>query len=78
MEHKVDSLVTKFQTYITSQEKTPLSLTNTVVTEAAVRGTWWSEDFASKAILQFDCLAVDGYFFCPGRRPVTCTAISHI
>lgn len=41
-------------------------------------GTWWSEDFARKAILQLDRLAIDDDLFGPGRRSVACAAISHI
>lgn len=54
------------------------TLTHTVVTEATMGGTWWSEDFARKAILQFDCLTVDDHLLSPGRRPVARAAISHI
>lgn len=54
------------------------SLTHTVVTEAAVGGTWRSEDLAGEAILQLDCLAVDDHLLCPGGRPVAGAAVSHI
>lgn len=54
------------------------SLTHTIVTEAAVGGTWWSEDLAGEAVLQFDCLAVDDHLLGPGWRPVACAAVSHI
>lgn len=55
-----------------------VSLTHTVVTEAAVGGTWRSEDLAGEAILQLDRLAIDDHLLGPGRRPVASTAISHI
>lgn len=54
------------------------SLTHTVVTQAAVGGTWRSEDLAGEAILQFDCLAIDDHLFSPGRGSVARTAIGHI
>lgn len=55
-----------------------VQLTDAVVTEAAVGGTWWSEDFAGKAILQLNCLTVDDDLLGPGRRPVPRAAIGHI
>lgn len=59
-------------------QRISVSLTHTVVTEAAVGGTWRSEDLAGEAILQLDCLAIDDHLLGPGRRPVASTAIGHI
>lgn len=56
----------------------PMSLTHTVVAEAAVGGTWRPEDLAGEAVLQLDCLAVDEHLLGPGRRPVAGGAISHV
>lgn len=53
-------------------------LTHTVVTEAAVGGTRWSEDFAGKAIFQLDSLTIDDDLLGPGRRSVARAAIGHI
>lgn len=55
-----------------------LSLTHTVVAEAAVGGTWRSEDLAGEAVLQLDGLAVDDHLLRPGRGPVAGAAISHV
>lgn len=52
--------------------------THTVVTEAAVGGTWRSEDFAGKAIFQLHCLTVDDDLLGPGRGPVARAAIGHV
>lgn len=34
-------------------------LTHTVVTDAAVRGTWWTEDLACVAVFQLHYLVID-------------------
>lgn len=54
------------------------SLTHTVVAEAAVGGTWRSEDLAGEAVLQLDRLAVDDHLLRPGWRPVAGAAIGHV
>lgn len=54
-------------------------LTDTVVTEAAVWGTRWSEDLTGKAVLELDRLPIDDHLFRPGGRPVPWTgAIGYI
>lgn len=55
-----------------------VQLTDTVVTEAAVGGTWRSEDFAGEAIFQLNCLTIDDDLLGPGRRPVARAAVGHI
>lgn len=55
-----------------------LSLTHTVVAEAAVGGTWRPEDLAGEAVLQLDCLAVDDHLLGPGWGPVAGAAVSHV
>lgn len=55
-----------------------LSLTHTVVAEAAVGGTWRSEDLAGEAVLQLDCLAVDDHLLRPGGGPVAGAAVGHV
>lgn len=55
-----------------------LSLTHTVVAEAAVGGTWRPEDLAGEAVLQLDCLAVDDHLLGPGRGPVAGAAVGHV
>lgn len=55
-----------------------LSLTHTVVAEAAVGGTWRSEDLAGEAVLQLDCLPVDDHLLRPGGGPVAGAAVGHV
>lgn len=60
------------------RRRSELPLTHTVVAEAAVGGTWRSEDLAGEAVLQLDRLAVDDHLLGPGRGSVARAAIGHV
>lgn len=45
--------------FINCVQSALVPLTHAVVTQAAVRGSGWSEDFAGEAVFQFDRLAID-------------------
>jgi hypothetical protein len=60
----------KNSTLVSKQSLKDEEHTNTVITETAMRGSWWAENLASETILKFDSLPLDLYFFGAWRRAI--------